>query len=123
MSRMIRKAPEQYRVLSLFSGGMGLDLGLEKTGRFKTVACIEKEPAFCETIRQNRDAGRLPRELQVLEADLAKVDPADALNQLGIDPLPAILLFVVARGRTPTTKWQCYKASSFEFIPSRTYSK
>lgn len=87
MSRMTRNAPEQYRVLSLFSGGMGLDLGLEKTGRFKTLACIEKEPAFCETIRQNRDAGRLSKELQVLEADLSRLDPADALNRLGIDPL------------------------------------
>lgn len=79
-------APEQYRVLSLFSGGMGLDLGLESTGRFKIVACIEKEAAFCETIRQNRDAGRLPKELRVLEADLSKLDPKEALDELGIDP-------------------------------------
>lgn len=81
-----RKVPEQYRVLSLFSGGMGLDLGLESTGRFKIVACIEKESAFCETIRQNRDAGRLPQELRVLEADLSKLDPKAALDELGIDP-------------------------------------
>ena len=46
---MSNHAPEKYRVLSLFSGGMGLDLGLESTGRFRTVACIEKESAFCES--------------------------------------------------------------------------
>lgn len=65
---------------------MGLDLGLEQTGRFRTVACIEKEPAFCETIRRNRDAGRLPAELQVLQADLSQLDPEATLRQLGIDP-------------------------------------
>lgn len=83
---MSENSPEQYRVLSLFSGGMGLDIGIERTGRFRTVVCIEKEPAFCETIRKNRDAGRLPSDLRVLEADLSKLDPAAAFDELGIDP-------------------------------------
>ncbi|WP_008310653.1 DNA cytosine methyltransferase [Leptolyngbya sp. PCC 6406] len=83
---MVNLPPDQYRVLSLFSGGMGLDLGLEYTGHFRTVACIEKEPAFCETIRQNRDAGRLPKDLRILEADLSQLDPAVALDGLGVDP-------------------------------------
>jgi DNA (cytosine-5)-methyltransferase 1 len=65
---------------------MGLDLGLEATGRFKTIACIEKEPAFCETIRRNREAGRLPPDLRVLQADLSQLDPASTLARLGIDP-------------------------------------
>lgn len=82
---MLKPSQKKYRVLSLFSGGMGLDLGLEYTGRFTTVGCIEKEPAFCETIRRNRDAGRLPRDLMVMEADLSKLDPAHALAELGLD--------------------------------------
>jgi DNA (cytosine-5)-methyltransferase 1 len=49
----------QFTVLSLFSGGMGLDLGLEQTGRFRLLACAEKVPVFCDTIRRNRDAGRI----------------------------------------------------------------
>lgn len=77
---------EKYRVLSLFSGGMGLDIGLERTGRFTTVACIEKDPSFCETIRQNRDAGHLPKELQVVQADLSDLDPKSAFERLDIDP-------------------------------------
>lgn len=76
----------KYRVLSLFSGGMGLDLGLEATGFFTTVACIETEAAFCETIRQNRDAGRLSREVRVLEADISQLDPSTVFETLGIDP-------------------------------------
>lgn len=83
---MAKNSSRQYHVLSLFSGGMGLDLGLEQTGRFRTVACIEKEPAFCETIRRNRDAGRLPEELQVLQADLSALDPEATIRQLGIAP-------------------------------------
>lgn len=86
MCHMSKSPPQQYRVLSLFSGGMGLDLGLESTNRFNTVACIEKEPAFCETIRKNRDAGRLSKDLRVMEADLSKLEPAAALDELGIDP-------------------------------------
>ena len=59
-------------MLSLFSGGMGFDIGLAKTGRFKLLACVEKVPAFCETIRRNRDAGRLNnRDLKVYEKDIA----------------------------------------------------
>lgn len=40
-------------VWSLFSGAMGLDLGLEQSGLVPTLAC-EIERVFCETIRLNR---------------------------------------------------------------------
>ena len=83
---MAIKTVHKYRVLSLFSGGMGLDLGLERTGRFEIVACIENEPSFCETIRQNRDQRRLPQDLQVLEADISQLDPETTFKQLGIAP-------------------------------------
>ena len=81
----IPRSLKTFRVLSLFSGGMGLDLGLHASGRFETIACIEKNKAFCETIRRNRDAGRLTRNLQVLEADISQLDPEETLNLLGIE--------------------------------------
>jgi len=66
---------------------MGLDIGLERTGRFNLLACIEKEAAFCETIRQNRDARRLSNpQLQVYEGDITNLDPAQILNALGLQP-------------------------------------
>lgn len=85
MSMELNNIKKKYKVLSLFSGGLGLDLGLEATGHFQTIACIEKEKAFCETIRQNQRKGRLPEDLQVLEADISKLDPAKVLSDLGID--------------------------------------
>lgn len=42
---------ERYKVVSLFSGAMGLDLGMNKTGRFELAACVEMVPSFCDTIR------------------------------------------------------------------------
>lgn len=39
--------------VSLFSGGMGLDLGLEKAG-FESVASVENNPRAVKTIRHNR---------------------------------------------------------------------
>jgi DNA (cytosine-5)-methyltransferase 1 len=76
-----------FTVLSLFSGGMGLDIGLEQTGQFHHLACVEKIPAFCETIRRNRDAGRLGnRNLTVYEKDIAELPPAQIMRDLRLAP-------------------------------------
>lgn len=75
-----------YSVISLFSGGMGLDIGLEQTKRYRLLACVEKEHAFCETIRANRRAGRLPKDLKVYEGDICNVDPLAVMDAAGIKP-------------------------------------
>ncbi len=77
---------KKYTVVSLFSGGMGLDLGLEQTGRFRVVACVEKERAFCETIRTNKRAGRLDPELQIFEGDISDFSPETLLEATGLKP-------------------------------------
>ena len=78
---------KSYTVLSLFSGSMGLDLGLEQTGRFKPLACVEMVPAFCETIRTNRDVGRISnRDLKVYEGDIRDLDPSLVMTELGLKP-------------------------------------
>jgi len=78
---------KKYTVVSLFTGAMGLDIGLERTGRFKTIACVEKVHSFCETIRLNRDKGRLgDRRMKVFEADISTFDPADMLAELRLEP-------------------------------------
>ena len=76
-----------FTVLSIFSGGMGLDIGLEKTGQFKHIACVEKIPAFCDTIRRNRDARRLGyRDLKVYEKDISELPTERVMQDLGIEP-------------------------------------
>jgi DNA (cytosine-5)-methyltransferase 1 len=79
-------ARRKFTVVSLFSGGMGLDLGLEQTGRFRVVACVEKEPAFCETIRFNHNAGLLDADLQVFESDISDLSPQSVLDRIGLRP-------------------------------------
>lgn len=76
----------KYKVISLFSGGMGLDIGMHSTGMFEVVACVEKIPSFCETIRRNRDAGRLPSNLTVFEGDIRDFSPQAILDEIGLEP-------------------------------------
>lgn len=81
-----KDASTKYTVISLFSGAMGLDLGLHSTDRFRLLACIEKEPAFCQTIRRNQQGGGWPGDLRIVESDIANVDPEELLDELGLKP-------------------------------------
>ena len=63
---------KKYKVISLFSGAMGLDIGFENTDRFEIVACVEIEKSFCDTIRANQDAGRLSKSLKIFQGDITK---------------------------------------------------
>lgn len=56
------------RVLSLFSGGGGLDLGFELAG-FKTAICVDNDPESCKTLRFNRP------QWGVVEGDIRKFRP------------------------------------------------
>ena len=78
-------ASRQYRVLSLYSGAMGLDIGMHQTGRFQLLACVEKVPAFCDTIRRNRDAGLFGQQpFEIFEADMSELDPIQIMADLGL---------------------------------------
>lgn len=77
---------KQFNVVSLFSGAMGLDVGLEQSGRFAVRVCVEVEHAFCETIRANIRGGRLRSDLKVFEADIRNVDPHEVLASIGLQP-------------------------------------
>ena len=65
---------------------MGLDLGIESTGHFEIVACIEKNPAFCDTARLNQQKGRLSKDLKIVEADLSVLSPKEVLEGIGLRP-------------------------------------
>lgn len=76
----------KYRVVSVFSGAMGLDLGLDRTGRFELLACVEIEKAFCDTLRANQAAGRLSPGMKIIEADMSVLDPTEVLRLCGLKP-------------------------------------
>jgi len=78
-------AAKPLTVISIFSGGMGLDVGLEQTGRYDLLAAVEVDPIFCETIRVNRDAGRIGSpDTRVYNIDIRNLDPQTLLDDLGL---------------------------------------
>ncbi|MDP3961372.1 MAG: DNA cytosine methyltransferase [Pseudorhodobacter sp.] len=76
----------KYRVVSLFSGAMGLDIGLDQTDRFELLATVEVEPSFCETISRNVKAGRISGNPTVLCRDIAELSVEELLETIGLAP-------------------------------------
>ncbi len=64
--------------ISLFSGAMGLDLGLEQAG-VETRAVVELDKWCCATIRHNRP------ELPLLQGDIRNIDAHDILDAAAVD--------------------------------------
>jgi DNA (cytosine-5)-methyltransferase 1 len=65
------------RYLSLFSGALGLDLGLERAG-WECVGFNEFDPVACATIRKNRPGIRL------FEGDIRGLSAIQICSELGI---------------------------------------
>ncbi len=68
----------QHKTVSLFSGGMGLDLGLEAAG-FQTVACVENDSAAAATIKHNKQS------LALFDTSITEVSGSDIRAKAGLD--------------------------------------
>lgn len=66
----------KYNAISLFSGAMGLDLGVEKAG-FNIRVCVEMDKWAVETIHANSD-------IPVIENDINKVSTEEILKTAGL---------------------------------------
>jgi DNA (cytosine-5)-methyltransferase 1 len=73
-----------FKVISLFSGAMGLDIGLEQTGRFDILACCEKDEACLETIKLNKNKFNLKNENIKIYKDIRTLSPKEVLDDLGM---------------------------------------
>jgi len=81
---------EQYlktglKVISLFSGAGGLDIGFEKAG-FSIAVAVESDPACCDTLRTNRPS------TPVINDKIENLSVSDILNAANIKPLEAALV-------------------------------
>lgn len=67
----------RYNVISLFSGAMGLDNGIEKAG-MNIRLCVEFQHAMAETIRANKP------DIPLIEDDVRNYSGAELLNHAGV---------------------------------------
>src|SRR2546425_8884678 len=77
---------DKFRTISLFTGAMGLDIGLERTNRFAILACVEKQEAFAKTIETNKRAGRILGNPVIFHRDITQLDPHELLASVGLQP-------------------------------------
>ena len=74
----------KYNAISLFSGAMGLDLGIEKSG-FDIKVCVEMDKWAARTIRLNTD-------IPVIEKDINNVSSSEILETAGVGAKDVTLL-------------------------------
>lgn len=69
--------------ISMFSGAMGLDLGLEDAG-FRVRCALEIDPGCCATIRANRPG------FPLIESDVMKMSAADIFAAAGVREIDVV---------------------------------
>jgi len=74
MVRKDKSRADDIRVLSLFSGGGGLDIGFARAG-FHIIASSEIETLFCETLDANKPT--FGQDHKVICEDIAKFNPTE----------------------------------------------
>lgn len=76
---------KSLKVISLFSGAGGMDIGFVKAG-FELAVAVEQDPSCCNTLRKNRP------NLTVLEGDVSKIETKEILSKGKLKPLEAALV-------------------------------
>lgn len=75
MQRSLRWPTEQLRILSLFSGGGGLDIAFHDAG-FDVVEMVELNATYCATLHHNAAAGGMLAGAKVHFGDIREYDAA-----------------------------------------------
>ncbi len=74
---MRNKSVNTKKVISLFSGAGGLDIGFERAG-FQIAVCVEIDPSCCETLRSNKP------ELSIINKSIVDVTGKEVLDAAGM---------------------------------------
>lgn len=69
---------KELKIISLFSGAGGLDIGFDKAG-FKTAVAVELDPSCCDTLRTN-----MP-ELPIINKSITDVSGTEILEAAGLE--------------------------------------
>lgn len=75
----------KLKIISLFSGVGGLDLGFEKSG-FEIAVAVEEDSSCCNTLRLNRP------NLEIIEDDISKVSTKLILKRGNLKPLQTAIV-------------------------------
>lgn len=73
------------KVISLFSGAGGLDIGFESAG-FSIAVAVEVDPSCCDTLRTNRP------NLPIINKNITEVTSEEILKTANLAPLEAALV-------------------------------
>ena len=73
------------KIISLFSGAGGMDIGFEMAG-FETVVAVEYDKSCCETLKKNRP------KISVIQGDISKISTSEILSVGGLKPTEAAVL-------------------------------
>lgn len=76
---------EKPKVISLFSGAGGLDIGFEKAG-FSIAVAVEADPSCCDTLKTNRP------NLPIINKDITETTSEEILEAGNLKPLEAALV-------------------------------
>lgn len=73
------------KIISLFSGAGGMDIGFEMAG-FETVVAVEYDISCCETLRKNRP------NISIIHGDITKISTDEILKAGGLIPTEAAVV-------------------------------
>jgi len=74
------------KIISLFSGAGGMDIGFEMAG-FKTAVAIEHDKSCCETLNKNKP------DLSIIQGDISNITTEQILKVGGLKPTePALVI-------------------------------
>ena len=92
-----------FNTISLFSGALGLDLGVEKAG-FKVKVCVENDKWAAKTIKENTNIPVIQEDINNISADqilkVAKIKRDDVFLLIGGPPCQAFSSAGKLRGLT-----------------------